>query len=263
MPEFAAIDRIRRSLPSPPVGETWIGDDAAVVDGGLLLAIDAVVEGVHFSTETPLDDVGWKAMTVNVSDIAAMGGRPGHAVVSVVGPPDVDIDDLYRGIGEASTAYDCPVVGGDLSNGPAVVVTVAVTGRVFDGDPVLRSGATPGDTIYVTGPLGHAAASGYRDRPRARIAAGEAARQAGATAMIDLSDGLVADLNHVADASGVGYVLDDVPLARGATLEQALHGGEDFELLYTGRDLEGTAIGVCTDDVSQRLEAAGWEHDFS
>ena len=264
MAEFAAIDRIRQTLPAPPQGETWIGDDAAVVEGGLLLAIDAIADGVDFDDRTPIEDVGWKAITINVSDIAAMGGRPQHALVSVVGPVSTDLDALYRGVAEASSEYGCAVVGGDLSNGSALVVCVAVTGRVADGSPVLRSGARPGDAIHVTGPLGAAAASGWRERPRARVDYGERARIAGATAMIDISDGLVADLNHVAEASGVGYILDDVPIAPGATREQALNGGEDFELLFTGADLDlGVRIGVCTDDPSQRMESAGWEHDFS
>lgn len=262
MGEFAAIERIRRLFPSPPPGQAWIGDDAAVLDDGLLLAVDTVVAGVHFTAGMPLADVGWKALTVNVSDIAAMGGTPGHAVVAVAAPPDTDLDLIYQGMAEASATYACPVVGGDLANAAQLVVTVAVTGRV-DGTPVLRSGARPGDGIYVTAPLGAAAAGAYRARPRARVAEGTAARQAGATAMIDVSDGLVADLNHIAEASGVGYELRDVPVADGATEEQALHGGEDFELVFTGIDLAvGIRIGTCTADTSQRLPARGWEHKF-
>lgn len=263
MGEFAAIERIRRLFPSPPSGQAWIGDDAAVLDDGLLLAVDTVVAGVHFTSDTPLADVGWKALTVNVSDIAAMGGTPGHAVVAVAAPPDIDLDLIYEGMAEASATYGCPVVGGDLANAAQLVITVAVTGHV-DGAPVLRSGARPGDGIYVTGPLGGAAAGGYRARAGARVAEGTAARLAGATAMIDVSDGLVADLNHIAEASGVGYELADVPAADGATEEQALHGGEDFELVFTGIDLPmGIRIGTCTADPSQRRAARGWEHKFS
>jgi len=261
--EFAAIDRIRRLLPSAPAGQAWIGDDAAVLADGLLLAIDAVAQGVHFGPLAPLEDVGWKALTVNVSDVAAMGGTPGHAVVAVAAPPGTELDRLYAGLAEAADAYRCPIVGGDLTNAGALVVTVAVTGHV-DGAPVLRSGARPGDGIYVTGPLGGAAAHAYRPRPAARVAEGEAARRAGATAMIDVSDGLVSDLGHIADASHIGYDLDDVPVADGATREQALHGGEDFELVFTGVDLPvGIRIGTCTDDPAQRLPGGGWQHDFA
>ena len=264
MGEFAAIERIRAMLPGAPPGQTWIGDDAAVLGDGRLLAIDALVGGVHFTDDTPVEDVGWKALTVNVSDIAAMGGHPEHAVVSVVGRPHTDLDTLYRGLAEASATYGCPIVGGDLANGAVTVVTVAVTGVVEDGDPVLRTGARPGDAIYVTGPLGAASAAGWQHRPLARVAEGQRARRAGATAMIDISDGLVADLNHVAEASKVGYTIEHVPIADGATEDQALHGGEDYELLLTGPPglSVGIRIGTCTDDTDQRLPSRGWEHDF-
>ena len=264
MGEFDAIERMRRLLPDPPPGETWSGDDAAVVANGLLLAIDTVAEGTHFTPETPLDDVGWKAVVANVSDIAAMGGRPTYLLASVAGPPETDLDTLATGMAAAAAAHDCFLVGGDLANAEHLVVTVAITGTV-DGDPVLRSGARPGDDLYVTGPLGHAAASGWQERPRARVDEGERARRAGATAMIDVSDGLVADLNHLAEASNVGYLLDDaIPTAPGATRDQALHGGEDYELVYAGPPgLPGIRIGRCTDDATQRLESHGWEHRFA
>lgn len=270
MGEFAAIDRIRRLLageaPSVASGDVGIGDDAAVVDG-LLLAIDTLVAGVHFpAREAKLEDVGWKSVVVNASDIAAMGGRPRHCVVSVAGPPDIDLQLLYRGIAEASAEYHCPVVGGDLTNAGEVMVTVAMTGAV-DGAAVLRSGARAGDKLYVTGPLGAAAASGWTIRPRARVEEGVAARRIGATAMIDVSDGLAADVGHLATASDVGVVLEDVPVAPGATLEQALGGGEDFELVFAvpaGTDVDfAVPLGRCTDDVSQRPDPAGWEHRFS
>src|SRR5581483_10683919 len=120
-----------------------------------------------------------------------------------------------------------------------------------------------GDGIFVTGPLGGAAASGYTARAEPRVSEGETARLAGATAMIDISDGLAADLGHVLDASGVGAALDTVPVAPGATEEQALGGGEDFELLVTGpATLPFVRIGTCTDDVWQRPAAAGWQHHF-
>jgi thiamine-monophosphate kinase len=278
--EFAAIERIAGLLPDGPA---WIGDDAAVLPDGLLFAADAVVAGVHADLSlTTLDDLGWKALVSNVSDIAAMGGEPSYAVVTVAGPADIDLDALYRGLAAASVAYGCPVVGGDLTNAPALVVTVAILGTV-DGPPVLRSGAGAGDRIWVTGPLG-AAAHGLAElragtgpgdahrRPHARVAEGRRARLAGATAMIDVSDGLGADLCHVLEASGVGCALDTVPLAPGATLEDALGGGEDYELVFmmpaaTAVDW-AIAIGACTDDPTERtlqgapLPPAGWQHDW-
>ena len=260
--EFDLLARWRARFP-------LIGDDAAVVDG-LLLAADAVVGGVHFGHDWPAFEVGWKAVTVNASDIAAMGGRPRHLLVTVAAPPGTDLDGLVDGVAGAAEACGCEVAGGDLSatDGP-LVVSVAITGAMDAGvTPVLRSGARPGDEIYVTGPLGHGAASGYRERPVARLAEGAAAAAAGATAMIDVSDGLSADLAHLADASGVGFALEDVPVATGATLDDALGGGEDYELVVTGAAV-GIPIGRCTDDPSVRtlrgapLPAGGWEHRWA
>ncbi|MGH9115803.1 MAG: thiamine-phosphate kinase [Acidimicrobiales bacterium] len=308
--ELAAIAAIRAMLPGPPPGEVWIGDDAAVLPapcGPLLLATDSVAAGVHADlTLTGLDDLGWKALSAAVSDVAAMGGEPRHAVVSVAGPPGTDLLLLYQGIRAASAELGCPVVGGDLANAGTLVVTVAVTGTC-DGPPVLRSGARPGDGIWSTGPLG-AAAAGLRcyraladggppppgvagatletllrahARPVAQVAAGRAARQAGATAMIDVSDGLAVDLRHVAEASGVGVRLDSVPLAAGATQDEALCGGDDYVLAFCAPDparvlasfagaglAKPLRVGTCTDDVSERslagraLPTGGWEHSW-
>jgi thiamine-monophosphate kinase len=258
--ELAAISDLERLLPGPPPGETWLGDDAAVLPGGLLLAIDSVVQGVHFTDD--IEAAGWRVVARNVSDVAAMGGEPRRIVIAVSGP--ADLETLYAGVVAASDAFGCPVVGGDLSEAPCVVVTGAIIGSV-DGPPVLRSGARPGDVIYVTGPLGHAAASGYGERPRPRLAEGKAARLAGATAMIDVSDGLGLDLRRLAQASGVGVRLEDVPVAPGATRAQAMGGGDDYELLFTARadaPVQGIRIGVCTDDPTKLPDPAGWEHDL-
>jgi thiamine-monophosphate kinase len=281
------LSQLRRRFPPAPPGEVWIGDDAAVLrppEGPLLLAADALVEGVHWDPSvTGVDDAGWKALAVNVSDLAAMGGRPLHAVVTVAVPPGRagDLDRLYDGLEAAAKALDCPVVGGDLTGGPAFVVTVAVTGTV-DGVPVLRSGARPGDLLLVTGPLGGASAA-LRERravPRVtpRVAEGIAARLGGATAMLDLSDGLLMDLRRLAEASGVGVVVDDggVPVADGASLEDALGGGDDYELLFAAPALPAfpptltppVVIGRCTPDPAERrlgagpLPEGGWEHDW-
>lgn len=295
--EFAIIERVRRMLPAPPPGQTWIGDDAAVIPaphGLLLLSCDAVVAGVHLDLAlTGLDDLGWKAVTTAVSDIAAMGGRPGYLLVTVAAPPETDVDLLYRGIGDGAAACGCAVIGGDLVNASVLVISVSVAGSI-DGEPVLRSGARPGDAVLVTRPLG-ASALGLRllragqagpgsavhayRRPIAEVAAGQAARAAGVTAMIDISDGLAADLGHLAEASGVGLALDSVPVAEGATLEDALHGGEDYALAFTAPDpaevaaafaaaglAAPTVIGRCTADPAERLLAGrplppgGWEH---
>jgi thiamine-monophosphate kinase len=302
--EFAAIERIRALLAhaslSPGPGETWIGDDAAVLEppqGRMLFTIDVVAAGVHADLRLVAPaDVGWKAMVASLSDIAAMGGRPCHAVAAVAGPPGTDLDGLARGMADAAAAFACPVVGGDLSAADQLVVTIAMTGEVEEGSaPVLRSRARPGDVLCVTGPLG-ASSAGLRAlrsgspsppaladahrRPRPRLAEGEAARLAGARAMVDVSDGLADDLGRLAQASGVGFRLEHVPVADGATEEDALGGGEDYELAmavedpvrlaqaFEARGLEAPiTIGRCVADPGERTwrgraVTGGWEHHF-
>jgi thiamine-monophosphate kinase len=269
--EFDVVAELRRRFP-------LVGDDAAVVappSGPLLLAADAIVGGVDFHDDTPLADVGYRAVLVNASDVAAMGGRALHLLVTIVAPAGVDVLAVVDGVTEGARAHGCAVAGGDLSgtSGP-LVVSVAITGTVDDGEAVLRSGARPGDAVYVTGPLGAAAAAGYRIgpswRPRARLDEGVAARRAGATAMIDVSDGLAADLTHLARASGAGIDLDvdAVPVAPGATPEQALGGGDDYELAFTlpsGTNPPNGAIRIGTvvaDPERLPPDVAGWQHRF-
>jgi thiamine-monophosphate kinase len=262
---------VDRFGPAPP-GEVWLGDDAAVVRppaGMLLLAVDPMVQGVHFLE--PTADVGWKAVLRNVSDIAAMGGRPLHALVSLVVPAGIDVSALVDGL-EAATEL-VPIVGGDTASGSTLVVTVAITGTV-DGEPVLRSGARPGDTLFVTGPLG-----GRPPRPPVRVAEGTAARVGGATAMLDVSDGLAIDLRRLADASGVGVAVDAVPVAEGASWDDAVGAGDDYELLFSAPDPDRVLaafaaaglerpidLGMCTTDPTERrlgdglLPEEGWQH---
>jgi len=315
--EDSAIERIaiqmRRVSGAPPQGEIWIGDDAAVVPsprGLLVLATDAAVAGVHADLSlVGLDDLGWKAMTAAVSDIGAMGARPLHALVTLCVPPGTDLDALVAGVAEASAEWRCTVVGGDLSTAGQVVASVAVTG-VLDGalPAVTRGGASPGDRLFVTGALGASAAglrilrrrargvSGGRQpavdesatlihahrRPRARLVEGQVARLAGARAMIDVSDGLSIDMYRLAGASGVGFQLDAVPVAPGATLPEALGGGEDYELVVATADPDGLVaafsaaglrppvpIGRCTADPLERvldrepLPRLGWQHPIT
>ena len=302
--EFRLIEHLRRRLPA-------IGDDTAVVagpSGSLLLSADAAVAGVHADLAlVGVDDLGWKALAAAVSDIAAMGGRPGYALVTVSGPlGEIDVELLYDGLLAAAAAWQCPVVGGDITAGPNLVVSVSVIGdadeAAFDGrPPVLRSGALPGDTLFVTGALGAAAAGlaalqagrvaeapdlelAHR-RPEPRLAEGATARRAGATAMIDLSDGLASDVCHLAEASRVGIVIEHVPVAVGVARmvsdpeATALGGGEDYELLFSAPDpdlVEAAFVeaglrspnrgGRCTADPAERrlrdapLPLLGWEH---
>jgi protease I len=302
--EEAFLDRLRACLASAPEGQEWIGDDAAVLEGGLLFATDALVEGVHFDLGwCAATDVGWKALAVNLSDIAAMGGTPFAAVAVLVVPPDrVGLaDGVIDGVATAAGEFDCPLVGGDTTGGPVAMVSVAVLGRCGETGPVLRRGARSGDAVFVTGPLGAAAVAlaAYRDgrtptpeaverlhRPTPRLREGMAAAAAGATAMIDLSDGLANDLSHVCEASHVGVRITgaDVPLATGAALADAF-SGDDYELCFTASDPElvtttftalgcrpPTRIGTVTaadrilvdsEGRERPLPLVGWEHTVS
>jgi thiamine-monophosphate kinase len=240
-----------------PKGEVYVGDDAAVlapVVGETLISTDSAVWGVHLdATLFPLEDLGFKAVASAVSDLAAMGGRPRAAVVAVTSPPHTDLEELHRGIADAASAVGCPIVGGDLTSGQDVIVAVTVLGETPARGSVLRSGARAGDTIFLTGPLGRSAAglrrrregAGLEDplvvahrRPWPRLAEGIAARHSGARAMMDVSDGLSLDLHRLATASHVGVELSDLPVAEGATEEEALSGGEDYELIMVTGDPE-------------------------
>jgi thiamine-monophosphate kinase len=254
--EFAFLQRLRQALPDPPPGQVGVGDDAAVLDGGLLFATDVMTEGVHFDLawSTPAD-VGWKALAVNLSDLAAMGGAPRAAVCAVVlgAGRKGEADDLAAGLMAAALELGCPLVGGDTAVGAALTVSVAVVGDSPGGGAVLRSGAHPGDSIFVTGPLGgsRAALAALRrgddadpvglarlQRPVPRLVEGRTAAAAGASAMIDVSDGLSSDLAHVCHASRVGARLEAsaIPVGPGATVEDALAGGDDYELCFTAPD---------------------------
>ena len=238
-----------------PKDELHIGDDAAVLApfvGQAVLSTDVAVFGVHLDAELfPLEDLGFKAVAAAVSDLAAMGARARGAVVAVTAPPGTDLEGLHRGIADASLITGCPIVGGDLAQGRDVSVAVTVVGECPGRGAVLRSGAIAGDELMVTGPLGRASAGLRRRRagaalndelvvahrrPWPRLREGIAARGAGAHAMMDLSDGLGLDLHRLADASGVGFRLTQVPVAEGATHEEAVSGGEDYELLIATND---------------------------
>jgi thiamine-monophosphate kinase len=216
-------------------------------EGQVLFCADAAVAGVHLDVSAfPVADLGWRAAVATLSDLAAMGGRPLAAVVTICAPGDVDVVEVESGAVAACREHGCEVAGGDLSRAATLVVTVAALGAVGAGGAVRRSGARPGDALFVTGPLGGSAAglaarragAGLDDpavlahrRPSPRLAHGEAAARSGASAMIDVSDGLARDLRRLAAASKVGVALDVVPRAPGATLDDALGGGEDYELV--------------------------------
>jgi thiamine-monophosphate kinase len=233
----------------------WTGDDAAVTRTRpfAVTSIDTLVDGVHFERSThPARDIGWKALATALSDLAAMGAEAGEAYVSVVLPEGfVGALELVEGMEELASASGTTIAGGDVVRGPLLVVTVAVVGWADrEEDLVGRDGAHAGDLVAVTGELGGSeagrrvlAAGGSEPaelvarhlRPRPRLESGAALARAGASAMIDLSDGLATDARHVADRSGVALTvrLDDVPRPSGVSPEQAVTGGDDYELLVT------------------------------
>ena len=229
LPEDALVSAIARAVGEPSGGVVLgIGDDAAVLDDGTVVSTDILVEGVHFDlARTGPRNIGHRAATANLSDLAAMGARPVALLAAFGLPPGFDAAaEIAAGMRE----HGVPVAGGDLSRAPILIVSVTALGR--SDRPVRRSGGRPGDVLVVTGPLGGQAAAGYLGRVTPRTDVG-CALAAVATAMIDLSDGVATDAVRLARASGTGAVveLDRLPRAPGATVEQAATGGEDYELL--------------------------------
>jgi thiamine-monophosphate kinase len=287
--EFGFIDRIARyGLARDDDVLCGIGDDCAVLrsDHGqvLLFTTDTMVEEVHFlSSASQPEDLGYKLLAVNVSDIAAMGGEPRHAVISVAIPPDLDVatmDRFYDGLYECAEQFGVSIAGGDTTRSPGpVALTLSLVGRMGSDRVCYRSGARPGDLIYVSGTLGDSAAGlelvlgrdvplaaadrehflRRHHRPEPRVALGRALAESGAvTAMIDLSDGVASDLRHICARSDVSAVIAGASLplspayraycaaAEIDPLSLALTGGEDYELLFT---VEA--------DRADRLEALG------
>lgn len=300
--ELKLIERIRRMAgrapkPARPAVVRGIGDDGAVLRLGAgadtLVTTDLCIEDVHFRREWyPAEAIGRQCLTRGLSDIAAMAGEPVAAFLSLAVPAKTSqrwVDGFLKGLLELAGEHRVVLAGGDVSLSPErVLADILVLGRVPAGRAVLRSGAKRGDALYVTGTLGRAAArvaarrAGERpavELPEPRIAAGRALRGV-ATAMIDSSDGLSTDLRHICDESGVGAVLwaSEVPAPAGITF--ALHGGEDYELLFTARPgtrvpaqvagVPVTRIGEMTGDRRmwvtdargrmRRLEPRGWQH---
>lgn len=272
MGEFDLLARLRKRLPPPgPRVLVGMGDDAAVtVPGGVTAtSIDALVENVHFRRDHGLAGIGHKALAAALSDLAAMGAEPGEAYVALGVPADLDEDgciELLDGLVALARATGTTLAGGDVSRAPALTIAVTVVGHAASANLlVTRRGARPGDALVLTGEIGGAAAGllllerpqlaaevspqiggmlrERQLRPRARLAPGRALAASGATAMIDLSDGLAGDARRVAEESGVAIRIDAgaLPLAKGVAevaaaagrhpLELAVSGGEDYELL--------------------------------
>ena len=289
-----------------------IGDDAAVLEDGTVLALDMVVDGVHVRRDTHSPgDIGHTALAVNLSDVAAMGATPVAAVVGLGLPPDIpadEIDQMYEAMEALAAATGMAVVGGDVSASPVLTVSVAITGRMAHGaQPVLRSGGCAGDLLVLTGPVGGSAA-GQRIladpvlatgaagadhlvathlRPTPHVADGQHLAEAGARAMLDVSDGLLMDADRLARASGLRAEIDidAVPFPAGldrvaAALGEdpalfAATGGEDYQLLAaippgTGREPHLAVVGrllagdpgvvALRDGRDVTPARLGWEH---
>ncbi|MDA0705295.1 MAG: thiamine-phosphate kinase [Proteobacteria bacterium] len=260
--EFALIRRYFARPGNAPGVTTGIGDDGAVLQPEpgreLVVVIDTLVAGVHFPAGIDPFDIAYRAVAVNLSDIAAMGGRPRWMTLALTLPAAVEnwLERFAEGLHAAAGEHAVSLVGGDTTYGKTLVISVQITGDVPSGKALLRSGAKVGDDIYVTGSVGDAAAglelvsSGTPDnflsarflRPNARVAYGQSLLGV-ATAAIDLSDGLFADLAKLLEASGVGGVieLEQLPISRAlrgrfdhdACRQFALAGGDDYELCFT------------------------------
>ncbi len=303
--EFGLIARVVARLENGPMTLLGPGDDSAIVaapDGRVVASTDVLVEGRHFRRDwSSAADVGHRAAAANLADIAAMGATPTALLVGLCAPSDLEIswaEDLADGLAAEAALVGASVVGGDTSASPTLTIAVTALGDLGGQAPVLRSGAQPGDVIALAGRIGHAAAGytvlsrGFRTpkalveayrRPTVPYSAGPAAARAGATAMIDVSDGLLQDLGHVATASVVGVdvhtdafevsdQMRDAAAALGTDPYQwILSGGDDHALAATfppgtalppewqviGTVHEGTGITVDRKPWSGPL---GWDH---
>jgi thiamine-monophosphate kinase len=261
MNEFELINRLIRSLPSNKSVVAGAGDDCAVLDVGmadrlLLFKTDAVVEGVHFMSDTPAEKIGHKALGRCLSDIAAMAGTPIAALVTLALPANFEpafIEALYAGMNALARRHEVAIVGGETTSNPErMLLSIALIGSVPRGKAALRSGAEVGDAIFVTGELGSSLTGKHLEFEPRLAEARWLAQHFSVHAMLDISDGLAGDLRHILTASRVGAELlaSAIPISREARrsakaessvkppLLAALTDGEDFELLFTvaGRD---------------------------
>jgi thiamine-monophosphate kinase len=306
--EFGLIARVTARLAIGPTCVVGPGDDAAVVrapDGRVVASTDVLVEGRHFRRDwSTAEDVGHRAAAANLADIVAMGAEPTALLVALCAPADLDVawaEGLADGLGAEAATVGASVVGGDMSGSPTLTVAVTALGDLAGREPVLRSGARPGDVVALAGRIGYAAAGytvlsrGFRTpkllveayrRPQVPYPAGPQAGRLGATSMIDVSDGLLADLRHVATASGVGIDVHRDAFEVPAQMRDAasalgvdpytwiLGGGEDHALAATFppgvRLPEGWRVigsvdasedgGVTVDGRTYRDGPAGWDH---
>lgn len=278
------LGQLRQSSSRVLVGA---GDDCAVLDCGgeelQLLKTDAVVEGVHYPINTDAKRVGWKALARVMSDFAAMGGRPGEFMVTLALralTPMGWAEELYAGMSRCMEEFGGAIVGGETVEIPgasSTLINISAMGTVARGDYVLRSGGEIGDSLWVTGKLGGSFESERHLDFQPRLREGQwLAQNQVAKAMMDLSDGLASDLPRLARASGCGFQIKNeaLPCHEGASVEDALNEGEDFELLFAARgddwvagfmeqfpELEVTCIGELSSKEESSSEfQEGWQH---
>ena len=256
MNEFELIASLTRDLAGNKSVLVGAGDDCAVLDLGspevsILFKTDAVVEGIHFTSETPPEKIGHKALARCLSDVAAMAGTPTAALVTLALPKQFDpehVKKIYDGLNALAREHGVAIVGGETTTNPErILISIALLGRVARGKAVLRSGAKVGDAIFVTGELGGSLAGRHLEFTPRLAEARWLAEHFHIHSMMDLSDGLAGDLRHILNASKVGAELltSSIPISaaakRGARAESsakppllaALTDGEDFELLFT------------------------------
>ncbi len=256
MNEFELISQLTRSLPTNDSVVVGAGDDCAVLECGdpqrqMLFKTDAVVEGIHFTNETPPEKIGRKALARCLSDIAAMAGKPNAALVTIALPKQFSpefVGKVYEGLNALAKQHGVAIVGGETTTNPErVLISISLTGFVPRGKAALRAGAKVGDAIFVTGELGGSLAGKHLDFVPRLAEAQWLAENFSVHALMDVSDGLAGDLPHILRASGVGAELlkSAVPISRAAkenskrgdaakpAFVAALTDGEDFELLFT------------------------------
>ena len=290
--EFGLIKAISQIADKGPGVVMGIGDDAAVLRPSagkvLLVTTDLLLEGVHFQLEfTDPYRLGRKALAVNLSDIAACGGTPTAFLVSLAIPPEAEkaaVQALYKGMMEQAHLYGVSLIGGDTSGGKGWMISITLIGEAEERNVVYRNGAKPGDRIFVTGTLGDSALGlkmlkkgakqGYLIErhltPAPRVREGrEIAFRGLATAMIDISDGLIADLGHILEASRVGAEirLSQLPLSeeyrkevKGYSADPyilALTGGEDYELLFTSPPTKEQAVAKLAKEIGTPITMIG------
>jgi thiamine-monophosphate kinase len=283
--EFGLIEALKAYAPLSKAVVRGIGDDAAVLPYSKseyqLLTTDMLAEGTHFTRQMKPQGIGHKALACSISDIAAMGGVPTFAVVSIGVPKNLPVSyikDIYKGMQRIARDFKVSVVGGDTIKTDKIIINVALLGLVEKKFLTTRDGAKAGDWIFVTGPLGGSLKSGrhlnFMPRgPQARFLVANFKPNA----MMDISDGLSGDLNHILKASQVGACLDyeAIPKHKGVNLAQALNDGEDFELLFTLSSAKARSlmdwqakrrafyfypIGTIIADVRKKIDAKSFTH---